>query len=205
MHFFSSTLCLYADSVFKTHCGSVQLTNANRFASVLGEITVKCCYLHLKMIRIGVSERRGAVRDDWERVLATISLKLCLPKCLQQHTSQRRFNFPVPIFCLSFYIRMCGFNCSPVQQCYILIPCPLLDLQADTISPLTVDYQSRATCHTERAVIKVIWVHSEINVTQTSQSLLQCSVEDCPKKIISKRFVLGHIQSLCLTHTFIAE
>lgn len=128
------------------------------------------------------AERRGAVRDDWERVLATISLKLCLPKCLQQHTSQRRFNFPVPIFCLSFYIHMCGFNCSPVQQCYILIPCPLWDLQADTISPLTVDYQSRATCHTERAVIKVIWVQSEINVTQTSQSLSQCSVVDCQKK-----------------------
>lgn len=55
---------LYADCVFKTYGNSGQLMYANRFASLLGEITVKCCYLHLKMIRIGVSVRRGAVRDD---------------------------------------------------------------------------------------------------------------------------------------------
>lgn len=61
---FTSSSRLYADCVFKTYGNSGQFMYANRFASLLGEITVKCCYLHLKMIRIGVSARRGAVRDD---------------------------------------------------------------------------------------------------------------------------------------------
>ncbi len=40
-----------------------------------------------------------------KRELATISWKLCLPKCLQQHTSPTLCNFPFLFLYLSFYVR----------------------------------------------------------------------------------------------------
>lgn len=49
-----------------------------------------------------------------KRELATISWKLCLPKCLQQHTSPTLCNFPFLFLCLSF---LCAwFNSNAVNR-----------------------------------------------------------------------------------------